>query len=107
MLQRGLQLTADVGRILRISHTVGFAVKATDTSVPVINQLAALERIHAFPSLGEEGRAKGSFGLVRAGPQDEVRRRTWLARAEECAGSALHDLDALDRVVHAHQGAGF
>src|SRR3979490_2198230 len=48
MLQGSRQLPADVGRILRSSDAVAFAVKAADAAVPSLGQLAALERIHAF-----------------------------------------------------------
>src|SRR5262249_47739744 len=103
MLQRGRQLAADVRGILRIAHTIGHPVKATDASVPSLGELAALEHVHAFHPLEAVGHPQGSEGLVRPGAQDEIRRRTRLALGEECARSALDNLDALDRIIETYE----
>src|SRR6185312_17349533 len=101
MLQRGRQLPADVGQILRIAHTVGLPVEAADAAIPAVSDLAAFEHVGAVHSLGPVGDAERPFLLLGPGPQDEVGRRARLARTEDRTGSALDDLDTLDGVVHA------
>src|SRR6202021_2915410 len=50
MLQGGGDLPADVGRILRITYTIGYAVKAAKASVPSVDDLAADEPTHPSDS---------------------------------------------------------
>src|ERR1700756_5348038 len=105
MLQSGRELPADVRRILRITHSVGGSVKAADAAVPSVSQLATLEHIRPIQSLESVSDAERPLALVLAGSQDEVCGRTLLGRPEFCAGSALDDLDALDRIVIADERA--
>src|ERR1700752_800993 len=105
MLQSGRELPADIGWILRIPHAIGGSVKAADAAVPSVSQLAALEHIQPIQSLESVSDAERPFALVLAGPEDEVCGRPLLGRPEDGAGSALDDLDALDRIVVADPGA--
>ena len=64
-----------------------------------------MEQIHPIQSLIPVGDTDRPLALRPAGPQDEVCGRTLLTRAEDCAGSALDNLDALDGVVQAYKRA--
>src|SRR5215831_12621655 len=103
MLQRGRQLPADIRQILRVADAIGDSVKAADTAVPSVGQLAPLEHVHPIQAFGSVGGGDRPFALVLAGPQEEVSSRAFLAGTEDRTGSALDDLEALHRIVHADE----
>ena len=52
VLQGGRHLSADVGRILRVTHAVGHAVEAADAAIPSVDDLAADEGVDPLRTLG-------------------------------------------------------
>src|SRR6185295_2577881 len=100
--QGGRELAALVGVELRIAHTIRDAIEATDAAIPAFGNLKSVEAIHTLEVLAAVGESEAAFGRRAASPEHEVRRGAGLAIAEHDRWAALHDFDALDRVIEAN-----
>lgn len=106
VFERGGQLSALVGLVLRVAHSVGDAPEPADAGVPVVAHRESVKTVEALFVLGTVGKPYVAGRDRRARAQNEVGRRTDLSRTEYRTGTALHDLDAGNRVIQPEQRAG-
>src|SRR6185437_12751793 len=99
------ELAALISGKLRRADAGGVPVEPAGTRIPAINYREAEESIDAARALAAVRRGDRSAGLSGAALQDEVGGRAHLARTEHRAWAALHDLNAVGRVVQTEQRA--